>query len=80
MRAGSTHLLMNVTSNAVKTGHISTAIASLVLTTISHQNCNTNSTKQISLALAALEDALQFAEPGFYVVGYFWMKVDRCSC
>ena len=60
-------LLTNVTSKAVNTGHINTAIASLVLTAIAHQNCNTNSTKQISLALAALEDALHFAEPGFYV-------------
>ena len=60
-------LLTHVTSNAVNTGHINTAIASLVLTAIAHQNCNTNSTKQISLALAALEDALRFAEPGSYV-------------
>ncbi len=60
-------LLTHVTSNAVNAGHINTAIASLVLTAIAHQNCSTNSTKQIAPALAALEDALRFAEPGSYV-------------
>lgn len=60
-------LLTHVTSNAVNAGHINTAIVSLVLTGIAHQNCNTNSTNQIAPALAALEDALRFAEPGSYV-------------
>ena len=60
-------LLEPVTNNAINTGHINTAIASLVLTAIAHHNCSTNATKQIVPALIALEDALRNAEPGCYV-------------